>query len=317
MSGRSTESHRHLAGLEIARVIALCLVTAQHALALLGRRDLTTCAGLTIGQVGVALFLIVSGYLSAETSRPALSWISQRLRRIFPAYWCVMIPSFVLTAYAGHKEFGAGQIAAQILGFGLFTHGDNLVNTPTWFISVLLACYAATFVLRLLKSPLLGSVIGAVGLCLVVSLVSDPWPWNHCLSYAIGSVVAWVKPQFRRRVSLICALSLLIPAVWCRAGLGYTAVGLLLVELSLFAQLVPRPMRLISRYSYEFYLLHGITLFGCIKVLKLAPLAAVISGVLLAALSSIALHHFVKKLDDWPLTRRLFYRLPIVVTSPS
>src|SRR5262245_20859503 len=152
----------HLTGLDLLRVVALILVTAQHALTLNGLDAWTVIGGLSLGQIGVAIFLGVSGYLAVESRRPPVSWLVQRLRRLLPAYWIVIGASFMLAWATGHKRFDAWQVAAQLLGIGLFTHQDNLVNSPTWFISLLLACYAGTVAARLTRQPLLVATVASL-----------------------------------------------------------------------------------------------------------------------------------------------------------
>src|SRR4051812_222042 len=116
MAGSEAEPG-HFPGLDVVRVFALCLVTMQHALGLVGHVDWTVSGRLSIGQAGVALFLGVSGFLAGRSRRRPLPWLVQRLWRIFPAYWIAIGVSFCLVGLAtGHKHFGAHQVVAQLAG---------------------------------------------------------------------------------------------------------------------------------------------------------------------------------------------------------
>ena len=160
-----TPAKPNLSGLDAARILAMILVVIQHTLSLSDREDLTLMAGLSIGQLGVAIFLVVSGLLSCESRRTPFAWLSQRLCRIYPAFWIAMIGSFCLATLSGYKNASLGQVASQMLGTGLWTHADELVNSPTWFVSLILACYLATFLSRMIGRPGLVAALGSAGLC--------------------------------------------------------------------------------------------------------------------------------------------------------
>ena len=81
-----------------------------------------------MGQLGVAIFLGISALLGSTSRRPPVPWLVQRLRRLFPAYWLVMIVSFILAWATGYKTFTPGQVVSQMLGLGLLTHPGSLVN---------------------------------------------------------------------------------------------------------------------------------------------------------------------------------------------
>jgi peptidoglycan/LPS O-acetylase OafA/YrhL len=287
-----------LAGLDLVRVFALGLVTAQHALTLTGHDEWAGFAGLSVGQVGVALFLGVSVLLAAESRRPPLPWLAQRLRRVFPAYWLAIGASFFLTWLTGHKRFGAAQVVAQLLGVGLFTHGDNLVNTPTWFVSLLLVCYLGTFAARLVRAPVVAGVCASIALAILVGVERHPWLLSHLLTYSLASTLASVPRGYRTRIVLPVAGRLLALALWRQAAFGYTALALIAVELALCLRWAPRLIGMAAEYSYEYYLVHGLALYGVIRSLPSRPLAAVCCAIVLAAATAVALHWFVDRMDQ-------------------
>ena len=129
------------------RLFAMALVTIQHAMAVHGYYDQTTWRGVNVGQTGVAIFCALSGYLAfqLDLNKP-LVWFKRRLVQIFPAYWVVTIVSFALTLIAGSKDVTWSLFISQMLGTGFFTHGWELVNVVSWFVSLILLCYVIALV---------------------------------------------------------------------------------------------------------------------------------------------------------------------------
>ncbi|MCY3006427.1 MAG: acyltransferase family protein [Planctomycetota bacterium] len=64
-----------IVGFDWLRVLALLLVTVFHALGLLGLDAWTKMAGLSMGTLGVSLFLALSGALIGNDGRPAFEWL--------------------------------------------------------------------------------------------------------------------------------------------------------------------------------------------------------------------------------------------------
>ena len=196
-------SRPNLVGLDFARVLAMSLVVLQHTMSLADREDLTSLAGLSIGQLGVAMFLVVSGFLSFESRRTPTNWLAQRLCRVYPAFWIAMIGSFCLATLFSYKNASVGQIVSQMLGTGLWTHSDKLVNSPTWFVSLILACYFATFLSRLIERPRLIAAISSIGLTFLVARDAAPWLLSHFLTYAVASTIAAYGLGNHRKVATL------------------------------------------------------------------------------------------------------------------
>lgn len=281
--------------MDLVRVFALCLVTAQHALSLLERDEHADILGLSIGQIGVAIFAAVSGILASESGRTPVSWLFQRMRRIFPSYWIAVAMSFLLSWVSGHKHFDSLQVVAQMVGIGLFTHGSKLVNLPTWFVSLLLVCYLGTFVARLTRVPGTIAVGTSLLLAIMVGVETHPWLLSHFLTYSIASTVALLPRGMNRRViTWTVAGILFLLGIFEQVAFGYTTCALVTIELALAIPRVPLAIRWAAEYSYEYYLVHGVTLFGIIRLLPGLPLAAVFSAILLAAAAAVVL----RKLTD-------------------
>jgi peptidoglycan/LPS O-acetylase OafA/YrhL len=282
----------NLVGLDVVRVLAMCLVVLQHTMSLAGRDDLTSLDGLSIGQLGVAMFLLVSGFLSFESRRTPTNWLAQRLCRVYPAFWIAMIGSFCLATLSGYKNASVGQIVSQMLGTGLWTHSDELVNSPTWFVSLILACYVATFLSRLIERPGLIAAISSIGLTFLVARDAAPWLMCHFLTYAVASTIAaYALGTHRRVASLSIAGVLTILALLIQPAFAYTAISLVVVELSLLCKARSRIVKLAAEYSYDFYLVHGVALAGAMTVMKSSPVLAVMAALMSSAVAAVILNH--------------------------
>ena len=288
------EPYRYYSGFDLVRVFAIVLVTAQHALTLLGHEELTLIRGISVGQVGVALFMAMSGFLAAQSQRLPVSWLFQRLRRIYPAFWIVTLLSFLLTWLSGHKQFNLLQVISQMLGIGLFTHPDNLVNVPTWFVSLLLVCYVGTCVARFAKVAFLASVGVSLYLALYVGFESAPWLSTHILIYSLASTIALVRSDIRQRTVCVLCLSLFLLGILVRIEFLNAAIALTIILLAETIRSTPRFIRWIAELSYEYYLIHGVVLFGAIKLLPTYPIASVFLAVSLAMVAAVGLHWFVE-----------------------
>jgi peptidoglycan/LPS O-acetylase OafA/YrhL len=289
----------YLFGLDLVRVVALGLVTAQHAFSLLEMEASTIVGQLSIGQIGVAMFLMVSGYLASESRRPPVNWLVQRLRRVYPAYWLSLAGSFVLAGVAGHKEFDAWQVVAQFLGIGLFTHLEKLVNSPTWFVTLLLICYVGSFVGRLLKIPLTLSILAAVVFAVIVGSIERPWLFSHLLTYALACCYSGVPRGRGWQLTVPCVVVLCALAANLQPAFGYTALALAAMELALQVRQIPWLVQWLADYSYEYYLVHGVALYGAIRFLPSKPFVAVSGAIAASLMAAILLKWVMDRIDRW------------------
>lgn len=295
----------HVVGLSIVRAVAILLVTVRHVLTNLDPSG-EAFFGSNIGQPGTAAFIGVAGLVAALGNRPAAAWLWHRLKRIFPAYWCVMSVCFVLAWLTDYKSFSPGQIASQMLGTGLFTHEvASLVNRPTWFVSLLLACYVGAFVARSSNRPLIvGAAAVAVLAGLHVSDVASRWPMAHYLTFALAFTLTRAAPAVHRAAAFGAAGAALAAAACWWPSLFSGGLALCAIGASHYVRKVPAWVTHVARYSYPFFLVHSIALVGAMRYLATFPLLAAICGVLLAGSLAVLVQHFV----GW-LTRLTIQRL--------
>ncbi len=196
----------HKPGLDVLRICAAGLVTADHALSLTDHESLTTLQGVNVGELGVAIFVGISGLLSSTSHRSPTQWLSQRLCRIYPAYWLTMLLSFTLASLTGYKSFTWKQFLSQMLGTGLLTHeARELINMPSWFISLILLCYLGQFAARLTRRMILVDLLFVFGAICWLASSGNPWPWRHLITFFLAAAVSASIPANRSALGFAAA----------------------------------------------------------------------------------------------------------------
>lgn len=278
-----------LGGLDGLRVFAAVLMTAEHALSLAGLYRWTMIGSINVGQLGVSLFLGISAVLAVRSERPISRWVWRRLYRIFPAYWIVILASFVLTWSVHYRRFGVYQVISQLAGVGLFTHPDSLVNEPTWYISLILCCYLGHVACRSTHWPALANGVFAVGFLSLVLIGFRPWITMHMMTFFAVSAVASLWPGCLRNTRFLLAGLVSLLAAGIATGFAYLGIALLAIWGSLFVQRESRCLRMAAKHVYEYYLIHGLALFGMIRVLELRTVFATMIGIAVAIIGAVLL----------------------------
>lgn len=288
---RKGVSSERIVGYDHLRCVALLCVLCSHILSVLGREDLTIFAGVALGQIGVAIFLAISGALVANEKRPPGDWLIARLKKILPAYWVVTVLGFLVTILSGYKSVSLLQFLWQMSGFGLTFLREDLVNVATWFISLLLTLYFLVFLARLTKYP--RWILSGVWLfCLgMVLLDCEGHYYSRCLVF-LTSLLVFQTPHPIRNGMLFATLSF-AGSIPLREFL-YPCVGVLAVLSVQAIRNRPRWIGLMAQYSYEFYLCHGIFLVGGVKLLKRAPPIGCFVGVLASIALAVVIQHGIE-----------------------
>ncbi len=295
-------SHRRglIPGLDLLRLTALGLVTLQHCFTSLGQEEWSRVGGILIGRLGVAILLAIAGLLAMSSSRSPLAWFRQRLVRLFPAYWLVLALSVVLTLWSGHKQVDFLQTAFQACGIGLFTGPQSIVNLVTWFISLILVCYLVATSIRLLPGQAFQTTaLLAVTAALTVFIAcggTTEWGLRRTLAFFAAGIVALAPDRTRLLVAAgLAAVFGVCTPLW-HEQFAYPAIALgalaIATQYPRSAQSMPWTHRT-AEYSYEYYLVHGIALFGTIEYLTLPTAIAVPVGILLAMAMAIIVRQTV------------------------
>lgn len=284
------------------------LVTWQHAGSVFGDYAALQWQGISPGQVGVGVFCAISGFLAfLSPNADRVQWLCKRLLTLFPAYWIVTCVAFVL-AWIGlsNKAPSWGLFVSQMLGMGYFTHGWALVNVVSWFLSLILLCYVIAFVAMHFRPNRL-AVVTCLWLVGVVALVLLFGRWEvvlsrHVLAFAGGGLIALGASRWA-----LVGLSLVLMAggVVFNPSMVYGPLALLLLLFVLRTALPdPHLAKWIGRYSYEYFLIHGIALVGVSRSLS-NPWVGVPAALVLSVGAAVALAWLVDKSE--PIWRRFFH----------
>ena len=280
-------------GFDTLRIIALALVTWQHAASVFGAYAQTQWRGISLGQTGVGIFCAISGYLAFRNRPDSISeWLKKRLLRIFPAYWMVTVAAFLLTAITSAKDFSGWMFLSQMLGLGYFTHGWHLVNVVSWFISLILLCYALAAICWQTRRPDLLLVAFASMAMVLCAMRWEGAISRHVIAFCLAGYFAYMQAAF---LMWMVAILLMIVGVIFNPLFFYSGIGLALV---LFASsrllCASRVVEVASKYSYEYFLVHGIFLVGVARFVSNKPLALTLA-LAGSAMGAVLVHHFSNK----------------------
>jgi peptidoglycan/LPS O-acetylase OafA/YrhL len=290
-------------GFDYLRCLGLVLVLCQHQLSILGQDRFTWLWGLNLGQLGVSIFLAVSGILAVKTQREPLVWLVARLRSIYPAFWIATLFGFMAALVSGYKKFTLFQLLSQLAGTGLFTHGMNLINVATWFVSLLLALYLVVYVAKCFPFTEVSLFLIAIA-CLLVSITGyKPLLFVHAATFLLAAVSIGGKLS-NWNWYLLCSISVVFLVLKSSFAI-YPAVSLCLCLLALHLPPAPVMVRFLSKYSYEFYLLHGIFLVGSHKLFKGIACLEIPAGILSSIVAAVLLHHGIQKLNKFLLSTKV------------
>jgi len=280
------------------RLFAMALVTLQHGMAVAGYYEQTTWRDVNLGQVGVGLFCALSGYLAfLGGSGSAIGWLQKRLWQIYPAYWIATVAAFLLTWAAGTKHVDMWLFLSQMAGTGYFTHGWELVNVVSWFISLILFCYFIAFVGKWLGAPRLMLLFVAIITIILLASRSEIALSRHVLTFCVAGLIAQVRPRPAVMLVIIAGLfsaALLWPQYF------YAAITIALLALALvWRPSETRLTRVASGYVYEYFLVHGIFLVALARFMPNQKLLSGVIAITFAIFSAIILKKLTERLVAW------------------
>lgn len=282
-----------VSGLDTLRIAALVLITWQHAASALGFYAHTQWRSISPGQTGVAMFCAISGYLAFRTvPNRALSWFWRRLCVLFPSYWIVTVLAFVLTWISGSRPVTLGLFASQMLGMGYFTHGWELVNVVSWFLSLILLCYALSLAAwRSGRPAQFWLLVAGVAAILVATRIEVPL-CRHVLAFAFGAL--YNSARISKPLLLIALLAffggMVFDPQFFYAGFALLALALAVCGAIWEAKFFIRA----STYSYEYFLVHGICLVAITKYVVNGFLSIPLA-IGIAAAAAVTLHVFEQR----------------------
>src|SRR5262245_6060297 len=112
--------------------------------------------------------------------------MTSRLRRIFPAYWLAIVASLIGAKIVKYKPITPSLVIAQLTGIAWFTHGNQIINIPTWFVSLLLLCYVIVLIIRFLPAGATLSLAAAGALSYLAFDGINSLALTHVSTFLVG-----------------------------------------------------------------------------------------------------------------------------------
>jgi peptidoglycan/LPS O-acetylase OafA/YrhL len=257
--------------------VAILLVLLYHAGGVLVWRNLLH------GDMGVDLFVILSGVGIALSARSETSWatLRRRLMRVFPAYWVVLTVFLLADTHFLEIKFSAFNIVVHYLGihacFGDF-YGFG-INDSFWFVTLIGGLYVIYAVLQpVLSRPdhivLWGGVVSAV-VAFAYFLTGQAGCFGHLAlrvpgffgGLLIGALLRNGRIEIAISPALAAGLLILIYLPYTHGIVFFTGIAastLVLGYIVLWRQKAPaelvastsRYLRFFGTYSLEIFLIH-------------------------------------------------------------
>ena len=294
----SGNSFPRIASFDYLRLFAMILVTLQHGMAVAGYYEQTTWRNISLGQAGVGLFCALSGYLAFfGNGAPAISWLKKRLWQVYPAYWITTVAAFILTWATGTKHVDIWLFVSQMAGTGYFTHGWELVNVVSWFITLLLLCYVIAFVGKWLGMPQLILVIAAITALCLLATRSEISLSRHIMTFSVAGLIAQACP---RPLAMLSIVACLFGAALVWPPSFYAAFSIAFLALALGWHTTElRLIRIASGYIYQYFLVHGIFLVALARFIPHQKLLSGVTAITLAIIAAIILKKLTERLVAW------------------
>ena len=257
----------------LLRAIAIIMVLIGHGFSWLLEGDFYIFEW--AGGLGVAIFLIISGYGLTESYKAIglRGFWKKRIISVMVPYWCVMLGQSFFDFIFFNRKMSVVEWTISFIGYNDYKH-LNGIDSTMWYITYIMICYVIFFLIfsiptnDIIKGALLFAIF-VIGFKQKLYLTDD-WYFNY-FSFPLGCFISIYKGKINEKIkNTIIALSLLIflvfssgiyigriptPTiilVYCISG-GVFFVGLEYSKVILESKL----FRKIGDCSYFIYLLEG------------------------------------------------------------
>lgn len=269
--------------LDLLRLLAMGAVFTYHLDGALPERTFVA----RLGDVGIVLFVMLSGYGLAHSQRDRpvslKSFLTRKAWRILPSYWLSLALIGVGLRALTNKRPTAIDWALHVTGMHALWPASPYAATVAanlWFLSLILCLYAVFPWLhrRLWRAPLawgLGALVASHAALWAVAqhvpgasfllhyrglhYVSPFFAFN-VLPFGLGVLLAKVSSTGARWPMLFASLA--VSAYYAALGLTDVALGVALFGAVMVSPELPSPagraLARVTASSYEFYLLHHV-----------------------------------------------------------
>jgi peptidoglycan/LPS O-acetylase OafA/YrhL len=319
---------------DLLRFLFAVMVCLIHTYEVSGQKELAWLTTICSSKLAVESFFIISGFLifmSYEKSTSLGSYFSKRLRRIYPAYFIIILLSAVLLSQVSelpaHDYFSSAWLKylatnLTFLNFlhptlpGVFPHNAMpAINGSLWTLKIEVIFYAAAPCIvylfnRFGRLPVAFTlyILSALFLCITTSqaaingstfwlLLSHQFP-AQLMYFISGALLYYYLPLFERRLPyfLIASLGIFVAHFFYPLSfLEPLTLAVLVVFLGLYGYL--GNFAKYGDFSYGFYLIHFpiIQLLVYLQCFQRAPLASLLAVCGMSLVGAVVMWHGVEK----------------------
>lgn len=240
-----------------------------------------------IGDIGVALFLIISGaaftHVYDGNKIKLLPFYKKRLLSIYPIYWIAYVLAFLTTFYInGSIQEGIPKknIIFSVLGIDTFLANYGVRTfalVGEWFIALILVIYILYPGMKLVfeKKPVLFAGIVSVGYILSIIFIKkhvDPLRW--LLLFAFGMFFYKYIKKVDWKIAVVCIIMIfgnsMINATYAQ-DFREMCVGISIFFILVFVSnylnkiFVRRICSIICKYSYACFIVHHTIIYMVVR----------------------------------------------------
>lgn len=272
-----------------------------------------------VGNTGVPLFFLLSGYLLAQPSSwraGAGRFLQRRAARILPVYAVAFVGALglLMVFQSDDPRLTPGTVVLNVLLLQAWSpQGIGAsINVPAWSLSVEMFFYAmlplllAPFARSVARRPALTGGVVIAALALSTWLYAVGWAWHslpllHLPTFFLGCWIARAPhlPRVPVAAGVLGSAVAVVGQVLIDStnfppyGLTTMAFGVLVLSLAQAdlrrpANRVPRVLVTAGRWSYAFFLLHTLVIFVFNGVISRPPTSLAVGVLLVAAYFAVS-----------------------------
>jgi len=262
-------------------------------------------------NVVIGLFFVLSGFLlqNSDSKKDNFKWNKfylNRIVRIMPSYWIVLVP------YLLDSEASISVKIVHLLLLQSWAFDSSLIlglNSPTWFLSVIVFCYLLYPVLRRLNVKNLSFLQYGIFVLLLVNSYNDYlfyFPVFHLQLFIYGIKLAMTKrivlEDWVFSILLVAAYLITEADLLLHNGILYLVWGhLLILAMRKLHFIVPEGVRiclnLLGNSSYAIFLLQAPFYAFAVRTCGTIDLWLFFFYVLLLLLLSVAFTRLIKRFE--------------------
>ncbi|MDF1895854.1 acyltransferase family protein [Rahnella contaminans] len=240
-----------------------------------------------LGQIGVGLFVIMSGYSLTMSSEfiSTRDFYKKRLLRIFPQFYISYISClFLLVMFNGIISFSAPaeNFIFTLIGFdGYFNYKfQTFYITGEWFLGAIISLYILFPLIRtaIYKHPVITFLASVFAFLLnshFYSILYTVHEWNNIVSMAVlfifggAAKVLFSNGEVKNKFisSILCVFYLLalrnynIVLTTISASILIFSIFMLVFELDVFSDMNSKVLNKIAELSFAIFLVHHVIIY--------------------------------------------------------